>query len=130
MQLFRGNWWIRVKNQWIGYYPASLFATSGLRNKGSKIAWYGEITDADDDVKTYTDMGSGRFASQGWRKAAYMRNILYYNNDTGYSYHYNPLSRDIDETAGCYTIDDHFRSGSGWGSYMYFGGPGNNTNCR
>src|SRR5262249_61553072 len=45
-QLWAGNWWLRVNGRWIGYYPASLFATFGLRNEAEKTAWYGEVVDS------------------------------------------------------------------------------------
>ncbi|MEU6239342.1 neprosin family prolyl endopeptidase, partial [Kitasatospora sp. NPDC047058] len=32
VQLWKGNWWVRVNGVWIGYYPAELFSTAGLRS--------------------------------------------------------------------------------------------------
>ena len=45
-QLWQGNWWLRCNGRWLGYYPASLFSASGLRDQAEKVAWYGEIVDA------------------------------------------------------------------------------------
>ena len=38
-QLWQGNWWFRVNGTWIGYYPASLFNSTGLRSEEEKVAW-------------------------------------------------------------------------------------------
>ena len=128
VQLFNGNWWIKMNNEWVGYYPASLFASNGLRYKADKISWYGEIVDVDDSIKTYTDMGSGRHASQRWQKAAYMRNIWVYYASNGYRYQYNPGSIWATDS-GCYSIEKHFQSGGSWESYFWWGGPGKNSAC-
>jgi hypothetical protein len=62
VQLWEGNWWVRVNGAWIGYYPASLYSTSGLRSQASSVAWYGEIVDSDDHAgTTRTDMGNGHW---------------------------------------------------------------------
>lgn len=127
VELYQGNWWIMLGTNWVGYYPASLFATSGLRSKANRISWYGEIVDLDDGTNTSTDMGSGQFANQGFQKAAYMRNIWYYKLSDGKRYQYNPGTTGT--TPGCYTLDTHFISGTTWESYFYFGGPGKSSTC-
>ena len=45
-QLYEGNWWLSCNSRWIGYYPASLFNSSGLRNKASSVDFYGEVVDS------------------------------------------------------------------------------------
>ncbi len=127
VQLYQGNWWIMLGTTWVGYYPASLFSTNGLRNKADKMSWYGEIVDLDDGTTTSTDMGSGQFANQGWQKAAYMRNIWIYKLSDGFRYQYNPGTSG--QTPGCYTLESHFLSGGSWESYFYFGGPGKSSTC-
>jgi hypothetical protein len=77
VQLSAGNWWVRVGDQWLGYYPASLYNPAGLRSQADKVDWGGEIVD---DVvhhpeATSTWMGSGHFPAAGWQWAAYMRNL-------------------------------------------------------
>jgi hypothetical protein len=128
VQLYAGNWWIRMNNEWVGYYPARLFATNGLRYKADKISWYGEIVDLDDGFPTFTDMGSGGFADRGFGYAAYMRNVVYYDDASGYTYDYDPDTSYATEE-DCYTIETHFRSRGSWGSYFYWGGPGRSGIC-
>jgi hypothetical protein len=77
-QLWNENWWLRVNGAWIGYYPASLFSTSGLRSQAEKIAWYGEVVDSGDHAgTTATDMGNGHWPYEGWQRCAYMSNLYF-----------------------------------------------------
>src|SRR5205814_10051110 len=83
-QLYQGNWWLCCNGSWVGYYPASLFNTSGLRSQPDEIAFYGEIVDsADHNVATRTDMGSGYWPEYGWTWAAYQHNMLYQSDTNG-----------------------------------------------
>jgi hypothetical protein len=133
--LDNGKWWIRLNDEWVGYYPATLFASPGLRDPADQIAFYGEIVNQPDGGYpfTLTDMGSGEFASQGFGKAAFIRNAVYVDVPSGAFWYYNP--GDIDETeARCYTIDAHFLPSAvawatGLGSYFYYGGPGYSFSC-
>jgi len=128
VQLYRSNWWIRIKDQWVGYYPAKLFSKNGLRYSAEKIHWYGEIVDADDDINSSTDMGSGQFASEGYKKAAYMRNLRTYHLSDGFAHDYDP-DLFLESDPGCYTLKVHALSGTAWGSYLWYGGPGKNPDC-
>ncbi|KAJ3498655.1 hypothetical protein NLG97_g944 [Lecanicillium saksenae] len=127
-KLESGNWWLAVNGKWVGYYPASMFVTRGnsagvtLADHANTVDWYGEIYQSEDSMTT-TDMGSGHFASEGYGKAAYIRNILITGTDD--------RDTDYDGSAGVvvsdtnrYTIDTHFKSGQSWGSYFFLGGPG------
>lgn len=133
-RLFEGNWWLWVKDRWIGYYPASLFskdqpdASKTLADHANKISMYGEVldknTEADSSVTT-SDMGSGLFADQEFRRAAYIHNILYYatagsNANTRYG---ASASTRADDTKR-YTIEEHFNNTGSWGPYVWLGGPG------
>jgi len=117
--MFEGNWWIGVNGEWMGYYPASLFASTGLGVVGDTVSWYGEITDYRfDNIATYTEMGNGQFAGS---QSAYVRNIQF-EAITGLT-PYLPGGVSADKP-GCYTIDSHPNSGTVWGSYFFYGGPG------
>jgi len=129
VQLHAGNWWIRAGKEWVGYYPAKLFSANGLRNKADRISWFGEVVDMDDGVNSYTDMGSGQFASMGWRFAAYMRNVRVYDFSDKFSHEYDPDTT-WESDPGCYSLDDHSLSGTNWGSFFWFGGPGKNSGCK
>ena len=122
-EYYAGNWWLSVQNQWIGYYPGSLFAISGqntLAQYSNTIFFYGEVYQSEGALTT-TDMGSGEFGSREWPWSAYIHNIWYYNLS------YNEIPWD-----GSFWCSDTSRynqvnfpnSGSSWGSYVYLGGPG------
>jgi hypothetical protein len=74
-----GDWWIKVNNIWVGFYPASIFATTGLRDGGNKIEFGGEIVDKRTGGRhTQTDMGSGALPTAGAGIAAYQRGLSYF----------------------------------------------------
>jgi hypothetical protein len=128
-QLWQGNWWLRVNGNWIGYYPASLFANPGMRNTAGSTAWFGEIVDSGShNDSTATSMGSGNFPSQGWQYAAFMSNVRYQSDANGGMHDYPPASAWASRS-GCYDVESHFGSGGSWGSFFWWGGPGKNPNC-
>lgn len=128
-QLWQGNWWLRINGQWIGYFPASLFSDPGLRNSASSAGWWGEIVDSASHAdSTATTMGSGNFPAAGWQYAAFMSNVDYQSDTAGTMHDYPPASASATRP-GCYGIDSDFASGSSWGSYFWWGGPGKNKNC-
>jgi hypothetical protein len=119
-----GNWWVRIGNEWMGYYPNGLYSTAGLRFEAASIDWGGEIVD---DVvhhpePTGTWMGSGLFPNFGFGHAAYMRNLMYQADAAGtmlpmqgYSHVTNPAA---------YQIATDFSGASTWGSNFFWGGSG------
>ena len=122
-QLYQGNWWFCCNGRWIGYYPASLFNTGGLRSSAEVVAFYGEIVDsAKDSGSTWTDMGSGYWPDRGWSWAAFMSNLRYQSGTGG------SLSRYAGDTWESnpeeYGIEEHFDDTGSWGSYCWIGGPG------
>ncbi|EFH56355.1 hypothetical protein ARALYDRAFT_903838 [Arabidopsis lyrata subsp. lyrata] len=68
-----GNWWLRVNEKdIIGYWPGSLF--SSLGREATRVEWGGEIINSKTGGRhTTTDMGSGHFADEGFKKASYVR---------------------------------------------------------
>jgi len=124
-----GNWWLRYGNTWVGYYPNSLFDSNGLKNKGERVSYGGEIIDRQTGGRhTYTNMGSGYFPNLGFGKAAYQRSIRYV--DTSYYYHKHSGLFEARDDANCYDVAMHTSTGS-WGTYFYFGGGGYHpTNCK
>jgi hypothetical protein len=128
-QLWMGNWWLRVNGIWIGYYPASLFNTSGLRNEAEKMAWYGEVVDSGGHAgTTATDMGNGHWPYEGWQHCAYMSHLYYQSSTGGALSRYNPSSVYATNPA-CYDIEDHFSNTGSWGPYFWWGGSGRNSGC-
>lgn len=128
-QLWQGNWWLQINGSWIGYYPAGLFDNPGLQASATRADWYGEIIDsASYSDTTTTAMGSGLFPTAGWQYAAYMNNLTYQSDTSGTMHDYTPATAWASRP-GCYNIESHFASGTSWGSYFWWGGPGRNQQC-
>jgi hypothetical protein len=128
-QLWEGNWWMRCNGAWIGYYPASLFNTSGLRSQADKVAWYGEIVDSGSHAgTTATDMGNGHWPYEGWQRCAYMANLTYQSTTGGSLSRYAPTSV-YGSHPSCYDIEGHFDNTGSWASYFWWGGSGRNSGC-
>lgn len=130
-QLYQGNWWLKINNIWMGYYPASLFNAAGLQSQASKIAWYGEVVDAASDPDmTRTDMGSGHWPYEGWQSCAYMRNLRYQSSTSGTMNRYAPGTVKPIDNRECYDIEGHFDNTGSWQSYFWWGGSGRNAKCK
>ncbi|GFQ02301.1 hypothetical protein PHJA_002374100 [Phtheirospermum japonicum] len=120
-----GNWWMQFGNDNVlGYWPAFLF--SYLSDSASMIEWGGEVVNsASDGEHTTTQMGSGRFAEEGFGKASYVRNIQVVDSSNNLR-----APKDVGtftEQSSCYNVQLG-KSGE-WGNYFYYGGPGRNPNC-
>ncbi len=124
VQLYQGNWWVRIGAEWMGYYPASLYNDGGLRSMADRADWGGEIVDdtTHHPESSQTDMGSGAFSGAGWSHAAYMRNLRYQSDEAGTMADLQGTPQVTD--ASQYDIAADFSGGGGWGSYFYWGGPG------
>jgi len=128
VQLWQGNWWLRVNGTWIGYYPASLYSTSGLRSQAGRLDWGGEVVDSGAHAgTTATDMGNGHWPYEGWQHCAYMNDLRYQSDTAGTMTDYNGARGA--PTPNCYDIETHMSSGGSWGSYFWWGGSGRNSSC-
>lgn len=127
-QLFQSNWWVKVKDTWIGYYPASLYmgnqsVFSTLGDHGDQIGFWGEVFSADDDPNvTTTQMGSGSFGEAGAGQACYQSNLRVQTDRGGTTADASGLPSA--ENSSYYDIVPQMASGTSWGSYFYAGGPG------
>jgi hypothetical protein len=128
-QLWQGNWWFQTQGIWLGYYPAALFrsadaANPGLDDHASWLGFWGEVySAAADPSRTLTEMGSGRFAQEGWKRACFQSNLRAQTAAYGSMRDHDGVSS-YEHTA-YYDIDAHMLSGTAWGSYFYAGGSGN-----
>jgi hypothetical protein len=128
VQLSAGNWWVQVGGTWMGYYPASLYSPTGLRSQSDTVDWGGEIVDSPSHPgATQTDMGSGRWPYESWQFAAYMRNLQYQSDPGGAMTRMQGVA--TASRPGCYTIAADFLGTGPWGSWFYWGGPGQNPAC-
>ncbi|WP_180982578.1 neprosin family prolyl endopeptidase [Methylocella silvestris] len=75
--LYQGKWWLYVNGtaaaNAIGYYPASLYNGGAMSIAAEEIDYGGETV----GTKSWPAMGSGKFASLGFGKAAYQSDIFY-----------------------------------------------------
>lgn len=120
-----GHWWLQFgSGLLVGYWPAFLF--SHLRSHASMVQFGGEIVNSrSSGFHTSTQMGSGHFAGEGFRRAAYFRNLQVVDWDNNLL----PLTNLhlLADHSNCYDI----RQGRNnvWGTYFYYGGPGRNNRC-
>ncbi|CAO2207629.1 unnamed protein product [Urochloa humidicola] len=133
-----GNWWLSYGGQLVGYWPAQLF--THLSDHASMVEWGGEVVDTRPaGAHTATQMGSGRFAAEGFGRASYFRNLETVDADNSLAQVPVEAIQTLAENPACYDIrkgaydddDDHSGSGSGsgWGTHFYYGGPGHNPAC-
>lgn len=128
-QFFEGNWWFRVGDLWLGYYPSGLYegnrsVFSSLGDHANRIGFWGEIFDSDDNSgPTSSTMGSGYWAEDQWPWAGYQRNLKVQVDRGGSLQDYNADSTFVD-SPNMYDLEIHMLSGSDWGSYQWLGGPG------
>ena len=125
--LWQGNWWFKIENEWVGYYPASLFGTGAMASSASWLSFGGEVfSGLPDPTTTTSQMGSGRkgeHGSDGY--SAWQRNIGAITAITAAG----GTTFDFDGTAAAedgsrYDIVQTMRSGTNWGSFLFAGGPG------
>ena len=140
-QLFQGNWWVLACGSWIGYYPTqnstvdagSRIAFDLIGTSACEIDWYGEIFDPTPTTWTNADMGSGRFASEAFGRAAYIREpfLLHAGADSTWFASSVPATGNGYDP-DCYSLSEIFANGGdGWGRWFYVGGPGgNNVGCN
>jgi PKD repeat protein len=117
------NWWLRYQGTWVGYYPNSLFASQGIANYSDHIDFGGEIVNNQTGgLHTTTDMGSGRFPSEGFGAAAYSKRIQYWDTSST-QFNATGLNRNV-TNASYYDLSLGSSTDSNWLRYFYFGGPG------
>jgi Neprosin len=122
--LFQGRWWLYAGGEAaanaVGYYPASIYKNGAMAAHASEIDYGGETV----GTTSWPPMGGGAFASAGWQRAAYQRQIHYFPTAGGRA--------DAALTASaaspqCYTASLS-NYNAPWNRTLWFGGPGGN-NC-
>ncbi|XP_044972068.1 uncharacterized protein LOC123439415 [Hordeum vulgare subsp. vulgare] len=116
------NWWVAYGEEktLIGYWPNSLF--SQIKYKGNFSFWGGQVSGPTASSHS-PQIGSGHFATEGYGKAAFMRNIQIVD---GNSKLVTPnKDKDIVGTSDLkkYSVDGY--EVNKHGMHMYYGGPGN-----
>ncbi|RRT40222.1 hypothetical protein B296_00041718, partial [Ensete ventricosum] len=120
-----GHWWLELgSGLLVGYWPSFLF--SHLAEHAKMVQFGGEIVNTQaSGFHTSTQMGSGHFAGEGFRKASYFRNLQLVDWDNSLI----PLAnlRLLADHPNCYSIQGGVNAV--WGNYFYYGGPGRNVRC-
>ncbi|XP_075503345.1 protein neprosin-like [Primulina tabacum] len=120
-----GHWWLELApGLLVGYWPSFMF--SHLQRHASMVQFGGEIVNTRSmGSHTSTQMGSGHFADEGFKKASYFRNLQVVDWDNNLI----PLSNLhlLADHPNCYNIKAG--KNSVWGNYFYYGGPGRNSRC-
>jgi hypothetical protein len=114
-----GSWWLKVNDDWVGYYPRSFFRDGPLTNLAEFVDFGGEAT----GTRPTSQMGSGRMPSAGRGYAAFQSQLRYY--DVEGRPQPAPVVASMTDPA-CYSI---VLNGPGEphpqpGTYIFFGGPG------
>ncbi|XP_058094952.1 protein neprosin [Magnolia sinica] len=120
-----GNWWMGFgDNTLVGYWPSELFTHLG--DHATMVEWGGEIVNTRSNGQhTLTQMGSGHFAEAGFGRSSYFRNLEVVDSDNSLS-SVESIST-LAENTNCYNIKSSYNND--WGTYFYYGGPGNNPQC-
>jgi len=111
----------------MGYYPATLFNSTGLSNGADTLGFGGEVAPSSNTgTHTLTDMGSGFFAAQGYTYAAFQDYVSYTTSVN--TYVTTPLGTPYPfvTNSNCYSLSVMQQNTREW---MYFGGTGYNVNC-
>ncbi|MQL70126.1 hypothetical protein Taro_002413 [Colocasia esculenta] len=123
-----GDWWVMLQGQMLGYWPKSLVPK--LEDGAQVHSFGGEILNKKvSGQHTSTQMGSGHFAVEGYRKAAYIRNVQIVEAHDRTKY-ISPVHGDgIVTHSNCYDLQPGHVPDLQWGYYFYFGGPGRSATC-
>jgi hypothetical protein len=116
-----GRWWLYFNgtagSNAIGYYPDTIYKGGALAGNASEIDYGGEVV----GTTTFPPMGSGRFAREGWQKAAFQRTIGYYQPLGGAMV--NASLTPSQAWPSCYTAVV-VMYGAPWYETLWYGGPG------
>ncbi|XAR67657.1 hypothetical protein NMG60_11002502 [Bertholletia excelsa] len=121
------NWLLLVQDELIGYWPGNIFTT--LANDADELHWGGEIFDSKrNGHHTTTQMGSGHFPNEGYKKSSYFHNIRMMDNlNYAWSEPANPQTYVTNPL--CYDSQIAPNRQGNAGTYFQYGGPGNSAQC-
>lgn len=118
-----GKWFLYMNgtagSNCIGYYNDSQYKGGALSKNAVEIDYGGEVV----GTTSFPPMGSGAFASTGWQKAAYQRNIGYWQPLGGTMINASLTPSQL--WPNCYTAQVDLYA-SPWFETLWFGGPGGN----
>ncbi|XP_038717290.1 uncharacterized protein LOC120010582 [Tripterygium wilfordii] len=132
-----GDWLLVVDESEVGVWPNHMF--SDLRNGAAGVYWGGEtwiMSDGDggDDGEdtSVVEMGSGRFAEEGYKRASYFDKLEVAFEGLSFI-PVRPNSWELKSTSPCYTIRAKYNSGGEADNDddrgFFYGGPGVGPSC-
>ncbi|CAM0943468.1 unnamed protein product [Alopecurus aequalis] len=115
------NWWLTFgeQNTPIGYWPNSIFHY--MKDKGNQAFWGGFVQGPTASTDS-PQMGSGHFASEGFGKAAFMKNIQIVDRNNKLVIPNVHTSYPGSSNLSKYNTDGY--EVNKYGMHMYYGGPG------
>jgi hypothetical protein len=120
------RWSLYVNSRLLGWWPGSLF--KNLQSNANRVDFGGEVSFNPRPSRSRfsrTEMGSGHFPSEGFRRSAHIRDIKI-TNDHGVPLNIN--ARNTGSRPQCYNVSPVLQTLIG--KHIFFGGPGgNNPNC-
>lgn len=120
-----GNWWLGIGQSLVGYWPAKLF-THLADGPAELVQWGGEVTNNRMyGQHTTTDMGSGHFAEEGFRKASFFHSLRVIDH----LYHLLPVEDFLLQTRDSTCYNALKAHNAELGMLFYYGGPGFNSLC-
>lgn len=61
IEYYQGNWWLYSQNQWLGYFPGTLWSNQGVNySQVGLVQWFGEVSSGGGSG---TQMGNGIYGS-------------------------------------------------------------------
>ncbi|KAM0922923.1 hypothetical protein ACQ4PT_005864 [Festuca glaucescens] len=113
------DWWLASGNTLIGYWPSQLF--TNLKDKAISAFWGGQVG-GPTVQENFPEMGSGHLASEGFGKAAFVRDIKIVDGNNKYVKPDIHKSFSASSKTTCYSVDSFGQGESGL--HVYYGGPG------
>ncbi|MQL87074.1 hypothetical protein Taro_019609 [Colocasia esculenta] len=124
-----GNWWVYLQGNAMGYWPKELVPATA--HGADALVFGGEATNwITSHVQNITEMGSGHFASEGFKRASFFRNVQVGDHN---SYTYAPPSDQrvqVTSSCDCYNLLVGKNKDGPWGYFFFYGGPDAHPACR
>jgi hypothetical protein len=122
-----GPWhlWLRSTRGWedVGYYPSEIFNGGQMSREATSMTFGGQ--EARVLGHAWGQMGSGEFASAGFRRAAFQTDIIYYEPPSFTTV--PPTLTPFVTSSSCYTFENTPGLLGTTGTAFFFGGPGGAT---
>jgi hypothetical protein len=127
VMLWQSNWWLKIEDTWVGYYPASLFGSGVMSRQASRLDFGGEVySGLPNPALSTSQMGSGRKGEHGsngysgWHRNILARTLVDANG--GHNEDFSGTASAEDSSR--YDIVQTMRSTTNWGSFLFAGGSG------